>query len=102
MKGSKSFRPYVPLVLNGRVFGYHFSANEPNIRMEILVRRYPSEGGSYPERVVIQFERALRTLYPDQSHTVFGERARSVHETYYNCTNRAIDFENETIPSIRS
>jgi hypothetical protein len=99
---AKSFRTFVPVLLNGRLIQYYFSAGEPNVRLEINVRQYTRSNklGWVPKRIIIQFEKRMITHHPDQSVTVFGEKPEPVVETFYTCDNDSIRFEQEHIPFV--
>jgi hypothetical protein len=100
---SKNFRPYVPVLLNGKLVQYYFSNGEPHLRLQVNVRKYKKNevlGNWKPKKVLIQFERRVRNLIPDKKVTVFGEKPPIVVEEFYTCDNNAIRFEQEQIPFV--
>jgi hypothetical protein len=92
----------VPVLLNGRLVQFYFSKGEKHIDMQIVARHYPSGGVNWlPRRITVHFERCCITHRPDQSHTVFGERAVNVVEYFYTCDNNNITFDMEEIPVVK-
>jgi hypothetical protein len=91
------------VLLNGKLVQFYFEQGEPNIRLQVNVREYKKNevlSNWIPRKLVIQFEKRMKTHQPDQSVTVFGEKTEPVVETFYVCDTNNIRFEQEQIPFI--
>lgn len=99
MNGRKTFRAFVPLLLNGRLVQWYYATGETKIRLEVPVRHYPEGGGTWrAKRIIIEFVQRSRTHQPYKTQK--DESQERVIEWYYTCDNPKITFENETIPRI--
>jgi hypothetical protein len=89
----RTFRAYVPYILNGRVWKWQFLAEKEQYACEMPVRVYRTKYDWAAQYVRVVFERMHRT-YIDEEH-------QFIRETYYRCDNDRIYFDKAGIPCLK-